>query len=231
MSTPESNYGSEQFCRLIERNPRHYRRPENILVVGCAWGHEVHYIRYRLGGIVIGIEIDGAALFEAGNPEGLVLADAERLPFTAQSFDAVFAHHVLEHVNDPVKAVESIARVIRPCGAFYIGAPNKRRLFSPVDINGQRTITGLFEVNVREYRQRLRGRFENRYGAHAGFTLEELVALVAPYFEDVEVLTIEHLREKHAHRRRWMVQTVADERWAYRIAPAHYLICRKMNSH
>jgi predicted SAM-dependent methyltransferase len=45
------------------------------------------------------------------------------------SQDFIIANHVLEHVEDPLKALESMARVLRPKGIAYIALPDKRFTF------------------------------------------------------------------------------------------------------
>ncbi len=49
----------------------------------------------------------------------LSLADAQRLPFADQSFDAVVATLVFCSIPDPVRALGEVARVLRPGGRFY----------------------------------------------------------------------------------------------------------------
>lgn len=46
----------------------------------------------------------------------LVLADVMSLPFPDDSFDLVHAHQVLQHLTNPVGALEEMARVCRPGG-------------------------------------------------------------------------------------------------------------------
>jgi len=48
------------------------------------------------------------------------VADAYRLPFPDDSFDAVFAHAVLWHLREPVKALVEMRRVLRPGGIVGI---------------------------------------------------------------------------------------------------------------
>ncbi len=48
------------------------------------------------------------------------VADAVALPFSAGSFDAVIAMHVLYHVPDPGRAVDEMARVLRPGGRAVV---------------------------------------------------------------------------------------------------------------
>jgi ubiquinone/menaquinone biosynthesis C-methylase UbiE len=50
--------------------------------------------------------------FEVGN--------LYKLAFPAQSFEAVFAHNVLEHVGEPIKALEEMHRVLKPGGVMGI---------------------------------------------------------------------------------------------------------------
>ncbi|HEV2676336.1 MAG TPA: methyltransferase domain-containing protein [Aliidongia sp.] len=55
------------------------------------------------------------------------------------SQDFVIANHVLEHVEDPLKALGSMARVLRSKGIAYIALPDKRftfdkdRVLTPLD--------------------------------------------------------------------------------------------------
>lgn len=49
--------------------------------------------------------------------------------FADESEDFVIANHVLEHTEDPLKAMKSIARVLRPQGIFYFALPDKRHTF------------------------------------------------------------------------------------------------------
>lgn len=47
------------------------------------------------------------------------VADAQALPFEADSFDAVVANHMLYHVPDRAKAFSEIARLLKPGGILY----------------------------------------------------------------------------------------------------------------
>jgi ubiquinone/menaquinone biosynthesis C-methylase UbiE len=59
-----------------------------------------------------------------------LLADVESLSgIQDESEDFVIANHVLEHVEDPLKALKSVARVLRPQGIFYFALPDKRHSF------------------------------------------------------------------------------------------------------
>lgn len=49
--------------------------------------------------------------------------DLQNLPFEDQSYDFVFASHVLEHVPDDAKAIAEIRRILRPNGIAVLPVP------------------------------------------------------------------------------------------------------------
>jgi ubiquinone/menaquinone biosynthesis C-methylase UbiE len=57
-------------------------------------------------------------LDKSRRPARLINAPAERLPFADQSVDTVVSTFVLCTVDDPVRALQDIARVLRPDGQF-----------------------------------------------------------------------------------------------------------------
>jgi SAM-dependent methyltransferase len=59
-----------------------------------------------------------------------IVDDAGTLASVAgASQDFVIANHVLEHMEDPIGALESWLRVVRPGGVLYLAVPDKRRTF------------------------------------------------------------------------------------------------------
>ena len=59
-----------------------------------------------------------------------VIDDAEVLGRVADgAFDFLVAAHVLEHMRNPIRALENWLRVVRPEGVVYIIVPDKRRTF------------------------------------------------------------------------------------------------------
>jgi len=58
--------------------------------------------------------------FDAINMPGrFVQGDAFMLPFSIDSFDAVFSTGLLEHFRDPLPIVAGMVRVLRPGGVFF----------------------------------------------------------------------------------------------------------------
>ena len=60
------------------------------------------------------------------------VADVYRLPFPDGSFDAAFAHAVLMHLREPVRALAEVRRVLRPGGIAGVRDPDwGARLHAP----------------------------------------------------------------------------------------------------
>ena len=68
-----------------------------------------------------------------------VIDDGERLTkFEDASLDFVIANHMLEHVEDPIAALDHFLRVLRPGGILFLTLPDARYTF-----DGRRTRTTL----------------------------------------------------------------------------------------
>jgi SAM-dependent methyltransferase len=51
------------------------------------------------------------------------IVDLQYLPFDSNTYDFVYASHVLEHVPDDVKAISEIRRILRPSGMAILPVP------------------------------------------------------------------------------------------------------------
>jgi malonyl-CoA O-methyltransferase len=112
--------------RLIERLQYMRHQPETIADLGCGTGKAVRglqaaYPHARL----YAIDLSRQMLLRAGSnfrwlsKKRRVVADMERLPFAAKSFDLVFSSLALPWCNDLQQALREIARVSRP-GALLL---------------------------------------------------------------------------------------------------------------
>ena len=67
-------------------------------------------------------------------------------------------------------------------------------------IGSRATLREKVRWNLADWKMRLKGRFRNEYGAHAGFTEAELDAMIRPYFREVTWLTSDYLWFKYGRR-------------------------------
>ena len=96
-----------------------------ILDAGCGVGMYTEQFR-RFSTRVCGVEVDMPVAVQArAHIPGIVLAPAERLPFADASFDVVFSHEVIEHVQDDRAAVLEMVRVAAPGGRVVLFCPNR----------------------------------------------------------------------------------------------------------
>ncbi len=111
----------------------HLRPGMQLLDVGCGPGTITIDLAHVVApGGVIGIDIDPMQVKEAramGAGRGVTkvrfeVGDAYRLPFRDHSFDAVFAHTLLMHLREPVRALMEMRRVLRPWGIVGIRDPD-----------------------------------------------------------------------------------------------------------
>jgi len=100
----------------------------DLLEVGCgqALGNE---LLTQNGRFVVSCDLEAVNVSEAkANVEGVFgVADAERLPFNAGSFDGVAACEMIYYVPDQAAMVREMVRVLRPGGAVFIACANPER--------------------------------------------------------------------------------------------------------
>jgi ubiquinone/menaquinone biosynthesis C-methylase UbiE len=138
-----------------------------VLEVGCGAGGMVKAIKfYRPDLQVLGIDISKGAIAEAKqDPQGVKfsVADANQLPFKNNSLEAVLMFDLLEHLDDPLKALDEVWRVLKPKGIFSAFVPIEGEIFS---LHG--LVKKLFNFIPKE-----------KYGGHIQqYTLSELRSLL-----------------------------------------------------
>ncbi|HQE93624.1 MAG TPA: class I SAM-dependent methyltransferase [Anaerolineae bacterium] len=98
----------------------------NLLDVGVADGLMIPVLQEAWPGLkIIGLELSWE-LLRLGDSMRFVplLADATELPFADESFDVVSAAAVIEHINQPLKMLRDVYRVLRPGGICIVTTPN-----------------------------------------------------------------------------------------------------------
>jgi SAM-dependent methyltransferase len=99
-----------------------------LLDVGCGHGLLLDEARRR-GFDAVGLELSRAAARHARGALGLDVREEPIETFEdAEGFDAVVLADVLEHLDDPVAAVERCARLLRPGGVLCVVTPDPSSL-------------------------------------------------------------------------------------------------------
>jgi SAM-dependent methyltransferase len=97
-----------------------------VLDAGCGAGFGAALLAAG-GRRVVAVDADEAAVAQA-RAEGVeaLHADVLELPFEDASFDAVVCFEVIEHVHDPARLVDELARVLVAGGTLILSTPNER---------------------------------------------------------------------------------------------------------
>lgn len=141
------------------------------LDIGCGIGYMTGLLSEKAGSVVgLDLPFSNSATHSPGLDRAFELNDrtgrknvgfagcsAEELPISSSSADLVFSAYTLEHIPDKKKALEEIARVLRPGGEFILLVPGaaERLAYLPAYY-----IELLFEV-FRWIRIRLRKRIDS----------------------------------------------------------------------
>jgi SAM-dependent methyltransferase len=177
-----------------------------LLVVGCGSGVEAATLARELGTQVVGIDLRGSFDPAATATAELRQGDATRLEFADGAFDFVYSYHVLEHIPDYAKALAEMQRVLAKGGGYLIGTPNRIRLVGYLGSSGV-SFRDKLAWNLADWKARLRGRFRNEFGAHAGFSSAELGGALAKVFGKTEEITSRYylgVYRSHAWLVRWL---------------------------
>jgi SAM-dependent methyltransferase len=134
------------------------RLPEGrVLDLGCGVGHSFAELAPRE---TVGVDISAEAL--EGQRRETVVADMRDLPFEDASFATVISVHSVEHVPDPERVLDEVARVLEPGGTAAFVTPNRLTFAVPDEV-----------IDPYHYRE---------------YSSPELRALCFPFFEEIELL-------------------------------------------
>lgn len=235
--TTSTHFGAHFFCKELKKRYRG-KRPLKILVAGCGSGHEAFFIHEKTGAEVHSIDVEDFLKVSPEKREQIhfQVGSVCDLPFEENTFDAVFYYHVIEHVivdgdDRSQESLQEIGRVTRNDGWVFIGTPNRSRLLSSLGAHRQSewnpTIWNKIFDNLRDWKDRLVGRFHNRFGAHAGFTTGELNEMTSRVFGRREWVTQKYIRQKYAdHRLNFFINWMTMFPFCFVTAPSIYVWCR-----
>ena len=197
----------------------------SVLVAGCGNGDEAIEIQKLFNARVYGID-----LFLEREMETPYLylkkGDLGKLPFDSKKFDIIYSYHVLEHVKDPIRVLKELNRVLKNDGILFIGFPNANRLLGYIGSHNKMTILDKVKFNLNDYKYRIKGKFRNEFGAHAGFSLTEFRNLAKPLFSEINCIRDTYMEKKYENKRN-MIRIIKSLKLQEFFYPSNYFICKK----
>jgi 2-polyprenyl-3-methyl-5-hydroxy-6-metoxy-1,4-benzoquinol methylase len=108
----------------------HFASGRRILDAGCGIGYGSNILAAAGGAAVVGVDLSApvieAARSGAHPAVALEVGDVASLDFDDDSFDLVVCFEVIEHVQQPERVFDELARVLAPDGLLLVSSPNPR---------------------------------------------------------------------------------------------------------
>jgi len=137
--TPEEPFLHELHAAMLSRLDRIFRQyiPQSSRVLDAGCGRSLFTeIRPQWPFMLVAADVEHSLLRErrqAFRQVQWVVADAVPLPFRSDTFHALFAGELIEHLMDPRAGLAEFHRVLQPRGILVLTTPNRRRLANVVD--------------------------------------------------------------------------------------------------
>lgn len=156
----------------------------SLLDVGCGPGSITADLATRVApGPVVGIDVAESVLEQASSATAesgnvtIRSGDVYSLDFADDSFDVVYAHQVLQHLTDPVRALREMRRVTRTGGLVAVRDADYGGFFwEPAEPRLDRWMELYQEVTRRNGAEANAGRHLSRWVSEAGFTQVTITA-------------------------------------------------------
>lgn len=183
-----------------------------VLDAGC--GRRQRRVELPPSAHVVGIDVSEKALDLNSQVDEKIVGDLQTYPLPAEGFDEIVCLWTLEHLPHPERALENMARALKPGGRLTIAVPNVASLkgvltkFTPTRVHewgyrklgrrrpGKKTDFGPFKTYHRRF---IHPRTLERSAERYGLELERLDLFEDPQF----------MRAVRAHRVAWRVVQAA----------------------
>jgi 2-polyprenyl-3-methyl-5-hydroxy-6-metoxy-1,4-benzoquinol methylase len=97
-----------------------------VLDVACGEGYGAALLAAAGASSVVGVDLDEATVEHARARHGIEarVGDVRSLPFEDGAFDLVVSFETIEHVEEPERALDELARVVAADGLVVVSTPN-----------------------------------------------------------------------------------------------------------
>jgi SAM-dependent methyltransferase len=232
--SPLEDVDEEKMLQVIKVNKgiiEKYYSPytgDFILVAGAGHGQEAKILgkEYQLKTFGVDLNIENIVSTRECPDLFFQRQDISSLAFLSNTFSLIYCYHVLEHVKDHVAVLRELERVLKPGGVLFIGFPNKNRFVSYIGTSQKVSTRNKIKWNLIDYGYRLRGQFDNHYGAHAGFAQKDFVSIAEQIFGAVHSVRDQYMLYKYSRYSRaiWLLIKIGLNEFVF---PSNYFICIK----
>ena len=213
--------------RILEENNFHTLNFENLLIAGCGNGAEAFVFREVFNIPTIGVDISLKENF-IDDEKGvqLIKSDLVNMQLQTEHFSFIYSYHVLEHIVEYKSVLKTLSEKLAESGVLFIGFPNKNRLLGYIGTNDDSSIIQKIKWNLNDYKMKIRGRFKNELGAHAGFTEREFKVDSKPYFHKIISVRNEYMLLKYS-KYKLIIKLLIQFKLGEILFPSNYFICFK----
>jgi SAM-dependent methyltransferase len=203
-------------------------RHDRVLVAGAGLGLEAVILGEEFNAKTVGVDLN---INLQNLPSSCQEITVQRqnlmaLAFCENAFSLVYCYHVLEQVPDHRAVFGELHWVLSPGGVLFIGFPSKHRFISYLGTAQKVSLLDKIKWNLNDIDARLRGKFENRFGTHAGFTQREIIEDALRLFDYVHPVRNQYKQQKYA-RFSGIIKLIIKTRLVEFIFPSTYDICIK----
>ncbi|HZZ77574.1 MAG TPA: methyltransferase domain-containing protein [Gemmataceae bacterium] len=153
-------------------------RGKHVLDAACGSGYGTKILRDAGAARVVGFDLEAAAIEDATLKygDGFSVGDVTNLPVATEAYDTYVSFETIEHIPEEQAYLREAVRVLRPGGMFFCSTPN-RAVTNPGTQISQKPFN---PHHIREY------------------TIEEFRAVLAPYFEIIDMYSQAHYGRTYA---------------------------------
>lgn len=205
---------------------------ERAVDVGCGLGQDARELARRVGptGSVVGVDgseemitrATAATDAESARTLRFIAGDAMALPLETGAFDALRADRLLQHVEDPLRALLEFRRVLRPGARLVLIEPDWKTMAvypgSAAGGDDDRISAAIFDWQVAHTNHPLIGRQLRMLLTQAGFVSIAVtpVAYASTHFMEAD-LTLELTRAATGAAEQWPARLSAADAQAWRV--------------